>query len=364
MKTYGLAPEWKRIGWYVPVLLTLCGVAHWYVGTYAEPGIGRRIVLAYVVAVSASFVLTWWLYHVRYCASDEGIARRILFFWAVWPWDDFASGRIRLAAEENAFVDPARAWWRRRMSFAYLSDEAGEAVFDACLKHWVAPDVEEPGEEPIQIRLGLLRRQAVDLRPDGITVDRRGQTAHYSWGEVEQVLVGRSVREQQDFVALRIALPGDYIVLRRMPQLPSGKTWRGPTGEVILGYLFKRVREDRTRIACARGKTRTPDDHALVVARWRQAYGSARWMPWLYAAVLLAYLAYLLRSMFKNGADGFSLSSLALCGGGMGAIPCALLWVARILKSKLTKAETAALEVMGPTRLAELEQDWRFAAQP
>jgi hypothetical protein len=63
-----------------------------------------------VLALGAISILRW-----RLRADERGIARRRLLLWHLYPWDEFATGRVKEGTDPDSYTLAGRPPWNRRL---------------------------------------------------------------------------------------------------------------------------------------------------------------------------------------------------------------------------------------------------------
>ena len=236
---YRMAPGLRRSCWYVlgslPIIVAVVlGVANF--GGNRGPADFIAVFLPLALLGLAMVMFLCWKLHV----DDRGVSRRVLFRPDLWSWDDFASGSIT-KAYPYTFVDPRRAWWRRKLRLGYLSEHDIAQVVGVINAHYRLPPPPEVPER-LEIKYGFGREAIFDA--NGIHLLIKGWPHEYQWSDVLHVHIERTEPLRRDFRSLEIALPDQKIELQLLAhQGCTSPTWRGAAVEVINEMLLKNVRE-------------------------------------------------------------------------------------------------------------------------
>ncbi len=160
---YRISSELQRCCWYV-VLSTpaLAAVLVW-VGRFVQGrgagGMDPRLVLWAALACAAASAFNW-----RLRLDECGIARRRLFRWDLWTWDDLASGRIP-KMHVYVLADPARPWWRRRLNLGCMAADDIQTVLAAINARYRLPP---PPDLPDRLAITWGFRQRAVLDHNGL----------------------------------------------------------------------------------------------------------------------------------------------------------------------------------------------------
>ena len=231
---YKASPELRRCCWYL--LLAACVVPvlllYIHLVVLQRPWLGCAIAAVFIGGICflpALFGLTW-----RVELREHSLARRLLFWWDEWCWDDFANGRVEKSIGYR-LVHRDRPWWRRRMRLEFLGPVNVRPVFDAINRHFALPQA-----EPVAAELTLLLRPTgeLTLRPEGLELRKRKQTTTYSWNQVQYLCLRREDPKRRDFNTLHVGLADQEVTLRRFVHNGVVHTiWKGATVEQVSDWI-------------------------------------------------------------------------------------------------------------------------------
>jgi hypothetical protein len=235
-----IAPEYRRSAIYaliavVPLWLILFWVAHFIQGNAPWRAAARGT--PFLLLGLAMIVPLRWALRI----DETGMARRILFRWDAWSWEELASGRIE-KRHPLTLVDPARPWWRRRLALSYLQAADMALVIQRINAVYRLPDP-SPLPEVLAIKYGFRRSARFDSQ--GILLEGKESRA-YLWSEVGRVHITRIEPLRRDFTNLELVLPDREIELKFIShQGGRSPTWRGATAEVVSEFLTRYVPPER-----------------------------------------------------------------------------------------------------------------------
>lgn len=316
--TYRIAPELRRCCWYWIGAAPFLALAQAYLlerGTWRPRG-GQAELPDYIVygyffyAIIALLLCLPLLWRLR--LDESGVARRRLFAWDHWPWQDFASGRINKRFGYT-LIDPSRPWGRRKMRLDFLApDQRSEVVAGINAHYRLPPPPAVP--DTLTIRLGF-RTQAV-FDASGIRTLSRGAERSYRWAEVQRLLIERHDPVRRDFVTLQLDLP-DHVIELSCLYHDAGKptpTWSGATAEEVNELLARHVPADRIKVGIL---GEPAPDFPLRQKRLVKLKRSLRAAPIWMALLLIVLAATALTVAMRDGVVAGTLgpaSTLALFG--------------------------------------------------
>jgi hypothetical protein len=147
-----MAPELRRSAIYVILGCTFLAFAAYGIGHFVlerpPSAIAPFFSVLGVMALVMIAPLRWTLR-----IDETGVARRWLWRWDHWSWNDFASGRIE-KRPPFVFVDRGRPWWRARLSIGYLSEAEVKVAIGIINEHYQMP-ASAPVADRLVIRYGL-----------------------------------------------------------------------------------------------------------------------------------------------------------------------------------------------------------------
>ncbi len=307
---YRISSELQRCCWYV-VLSTpaLAAVLVW-VGRFVQGrgagGMDPRLVLWAALACAAASAFNW-----RLRLDECGIARRRLFRWDLWTWDDLASGRI---PKMHAYVlaDPARPWWRRRLNLGCMAADDIQTVLAAINARYRLPP---PPDLPDRLAITWGFRQRAVLDHNGLELLVRGAPKAYSWDEVRRVYITRMDPLRRDFKALQIELADQEIDWRLDGSAPR---WRGATAEEINEFLQRHIVPERIDIYIAGQPLRNRERIQRKLRETEKIERSSKIMMAIFLPFLIGCLAWM-------AVDGRLIGAAAM--GGMVLVSLGPIWI-------------------------------------
>ncbi|MFC1736500.1 hypothetical protein ACFL1X_10295 [Candidatus Hydrogenedentota bacterium] len=246
--SYPLAPEYRRCCWYVFIgMQMIAAVCVWLMPYVPESSRSETpIVIAVCSLIGIAFLLPlrWSVWTVR--IDTLGVARRVLFRWDLWDWDDFSSGRLK-KVHRFVFVDPERPLWCRRMNLGYMGMAHAKEAFELInIYYQLPPPPKAP--ETLKIRCGFRRSAVFDS--EGIHLKVRSKSREYCWNDVCRVDIVRTDPLRRDFARLEVALADEEIsfVPTSSRQGPAWFSLGGASHEEITEFLLKHVPVDRIHV--------------------------------------------------------------------------------------------------------------------
>jgi hypothetical protein len=258
-RVFRLAPEYRRCGVYLALfcllstgLLVALKFTDLTPRTWTEVAVGD---LTMLVAPLLGFAALSWRYALR--VDDQGIWRRCLFRWDLWPWSAFVTGAVRAGTSKDNWVYPAKPWHSRYLLLEFLAEAHRNALAERIRQVWRPAALSLP--EEIDVRYGMGNRLA--LSRWGMRFRRRGsdQERFYRWYEVVQMRVTRVDHTRRGFRTLELELPRPAVPIRLGDQR-GRRNWRGADAEVILAYLQRYVPADRIQLTALTGPPQTPGE--------------------------------------------------------------------------------------------------------
>jgi hypothetical protein len=287
-RVFRLAPEYRRCGAYLVLFcLLLAGLEVGLKLAGLTPLSWAQLVgnplTVMAVALLGIAVLTW-RYALR--VDDQGVWRRRLFGWDLWPWEAFATGAVRTGTSKDSWVYPARPWHSRYLILEFLAEADRNALAERVRQVWRPAALPLP--EEVEVRYGMGNRLVLSRR--GIVFRRRGsdQDRFYRWYEVVQLRVTRVDHARRDFRTLELQLPRVEGPVRLQFQ-KFGRSWEGPDAEVVLAYLRQYVPADRVQVTALTGPPQDRNEADRRLAELDRADRQLRKDRWVVLALLLAY---------------------------------------------------------------------------
>ena len=265
---FPLAAQYRRCGLYCVLgAIVLVVLAVWVVkplvpnrgAGHADPTHFAGLALVVLAAVGLCFLVFRW----RLRVDRQGIARRRLFRWHLWPWEAFRRGEVRYGKTAASYVWPKAPFGRRSLFLGLLEEADGDEVNALVHTVWVPPPEPEL-PETVTVRYGL--SSAATLAPGGITLRRWRRRREYRWDEVERLTITVLEHGRPDFQRLQMKLPELSIAWYVHD---GNRSWRGAEPEVIAAYVRRHVPEERTLTAAQRGAPRSAEEAEFRLQTWR-----------------------------------------------------------------------------------------------
>jgi hypothetical protein len=236
-----IMPELRRSAYYVLASGVPLALVAYCVARFAQ---GRSIASAACVSGILFLLCMTMIVPLRWALriDDHGIARRLLFRWDLWMWADFSSGGIA-KRHRYTLTDPARPWWRRKLTLDYMAEKDIAFTLGLINAHYKLP-VAPPLPDDLTVRYAFRRSARLDAKGIHLQGPNEGRT--YLWNEVRRVHITRMDPVRRDFWRLELVLPDREILLTVTKQ--NGcvcNSWSGATAETINDALVRFVSPER-----------------------------------------------------------------------------------------------------------------------
>lgn len=287
-REFRIAPEWIRCGIYLTVSWILLGfVVIWVNSVRLNPPLGSEFLPIGFWVTSAVGLLPL---HWRLRVNTRGIARRRFLRWDLWPWEDFAAERLKFGYGDRCFVDPARPFWRRKLSLEVLTTADSDQVWKWISLVWQPAEIDVPAV--LEVRVGSLFKRVVRCDQDGIEVGRGTRLQRFTWSDVVSLEVEKLRHNRPDFRRLTLELPSIKLAfLRNQQNGVESRTWSGAEPEVIARYLLAHAPANRQVVTASQDD---PISHRELEVRLTRALGKLRefkQMCWTLTGLIAAALA-------------------------------------------------------------------------
>ncbi len=208
VREFRLGAEYRRCAWYV-VLGSACTVSVAGFlrlrGLVVAQGGWTTFVLGGAAILAAAFGLVFVAYRWKLRVDHMGIARRQLWNWDLWSWDEFQSGKIK--RHGDCFLSFARPWWRNGLTFGLLEDGDRKFLLAAC-KFFFQPTEEQPCQPlPGSISLRYQLFCTVTFREDGVSGRDGRSNFELGWSDVKQVRLLYFDHWSPDLCQIELDLP-------------------------------------------------------------------------------------------------------------------------------------------------------------
>lgn len=303
---YFLAAEYRRailwaIGGTFLIVVLVFGLAWWQ-----QRPLWR---VAGAVAFPA-LMLAWGLpyFGPRLRVDEGGIARRSLWGWDLWPWEDFAEGRICLGESSDGleYRYVVEGFLPRRLQLGLLEPSDAESLNRLIRQVWVLPPP-PPLPETIQARSSWPNPFSLDLDKDRLTLHQRNETTSFRWDEIANIEIWRKEHVRPDFTELFLGLPG-----REKPLHVRGELLSGVSKADFAGFLCRHMNTDRVHVFALHGEARTREEATARVKRLDTRLVELRRVRWGCVVVIVAMFGGMLVILGLKALALISLSSLQL----------------------------------------------------
>jgi hypothetical protein len=261
---FQMRAEFRRSAVYVLVAIALIPAIRWALRGVLPPSDGepwRTLIPCALLALVPAAAFAW-----RLRIDSSGIARRRLWIWDLWPWEQFEQGKVLDVEDESTvFLLKEKPLWARKLELALLEDADRERIESIIDRLWVRPALELPAE--LSLRYGF-RKMALIAR-DGLLLRERGEELRFGWNEVKALRIRRRDHRRRDFKSLDLVLPDRIVtfsVRRDNGQLI--RTWSGtdgcatPTAECLAAVLERMIPANRVLVTSL-------SDAPLTLGEWQ-----------------------------------------------------------------------------------------------
>jgi len=234
------------------------------------------------------FIAQYLLPRVR--VDQHGIHRRILWWWDLWPWEDFTDGLVTYGLYRHGYRHTRTPVWSRGLELSALEPEAAEEIDRLIKRIWTPPP---PPECPETLVLTLKRpgRPVLTMTAEGISFTHKNQTVTTSWDDLLMVTIWRLAADRPDSRTMIFELSDREIRLGR--PVHNGQqlqTWSGPTAEVVSLFVMKHAR--RLRDYAVGGDARSFDEleakREVQLGKLERSVIVIRRMCWVMGALCVA----------------------------------------------------------------------------
>jgi hypothetical protein len=269
--TCRMTAEFRRCGWYVfggalLIMLVVVGLAQ----LQLIPRRPWEAAIVGTVFVFGGLGLVVLVESWRLKLDSYGIARRRLWVWDPWPWQEFRDGKVRRRG--STLIADDHCWWCRELSLELVSDHERAAI----LKLWreLAPQIDPvsivrpiPGE--ITVRYGFrtahvgetglrfLKDPSVPEIPWSGVRELRLFVAEHGMSEVRKVEIDLSDRTETLIAIHVIETPDSTEVVDRMSRIPP----------LLVEFLRSRVSSDVARVYANSGEPQSQEELEYWLAK-------------------------------------------------------------------------------------------------
>ncbi len=325
---FRIAPELRRCCyyWIVGTLIIDAGIyyaLHVVAGRPFENLVAGWVVSG--IAALATIVPLRWKLRV----DGQGIRRHLLFRWDLWSWDDMASGRLK-KTQSHTILDPARPWWRRTLTFGFMTPENIQIVVKAINAHYQLP---APPELPERLKIKYGFRRSAMFDQDGVHFRIKGLEKAYPWRDVQNVFIIRVDPLRRDFWSMQIILPDEEMEFKFIThQHGTSPSWRGASAELINEFLHHHVQIERISVAISGEPIANREQ---LERKLRELEKSGRSMRVMAGILLILIPSFLLWIWITASFAG------ALAMGALLALPSpAVIWVYRLHRARIKELKS------------------------
>jgi hypothetical protein len=198
---------------------------------------------------------------------------------------------LKFGYGDRCFVDPARPFWRRKLSLANLTKADSDQVWKWISLVWQPAETTVP--EVLELRVGNLLKRAVRCDRSGIELGSGTRLQRFLWTEVILLEVEKVRHDRPDFRRLTFQLPSVKLVFFRNQQNGvEGRNWSGAEPDAIAQYLLAHVPENRQVVIAREDEPITPRELDVRLARARGKLREFKQMCWFLGALVAAVLAW------------------------------------------------------------------------
>ena len=269
VREFSLDKPYRRAAWWAILGCLLIAAVAWLIQPLVvQRGPLERTLLPAMMVVIALWTVQYLLPRIR--IDEEGISRRILWWWDLWPWDSFSSGQVKWGVYRQSYEQTARPWWRRRLVLELLSKEDAARIDQLIRRVWTPPKPELVPES-IQIEFSGFGRRSLGLNSEGLVDSRKHTTRAYRWRDVTGVVIWRLEADRPAFRELTLRFGDEELRLSTRPEngAESGN-WTGASSAAITSMLMRHVGSERIRDYALFGTARTVEEIDARVAREEQ----------------------------------------------------------------------------------------------
>lgn len=254
-REFRMRAEYRRCAWYVLVGVILSiGLAALLKHQGLVPRQGSWISFA-IGSIFFLLPAIWLLIAVhrwRLRVDENGIARRRLWKWDLWSWEEFESGEIRRRL--YTFESTRRPLWRRSLSFDLLNTDDRRFVLGVC-NHFYRPPIEPDSPLGQTVSLKYQIFWTVTFSETGVAgINSKGKY-DLSWSDIQIVRLIYFAHEISELHKIELATPGRNIIIFGAIRITTAEGTRGvPEPKVIPRhveqFLLRHVPRDKL-LKCA-----------------------------------------------------------------------------------------------------------------
>ncbi|MBL9141781.1 MAG: hypothetical protein JNK53_07940 [Phycisphaerae bacterium] len=270
-----------------------------------------RAASALLAAFAVALCLNWQLR-----IESDGLSRRRVFRRDDWSWDDVGSGRLE-KPKGFGLIDPARPWWRRRLSLDCLDPADRCAVLSSINARYRLPP---PPNLPLCVELRVNDRMRLNLDALGVSLRKRWNkgSSFAAWSEVQRIEFLRADAPRRNFIWLEMQLPGETIRLGEPSNWDRRPLrWTGASHDVVSEFL-------KANAACCNIVDRTSLDEPTredLEHQLRACLDRQRSMRVFALVVVLAVAGFVTWAALSKGSGALAFAGIAIAMLGVFLAP-------------------------------------------
>lgn len=256
-RSFYLAGEFRRSAlWAIAGCLLILVVIWCFDVAPAQQGAGRKWPLTVVLGLIAVWLSQYLIARIK--VDDEGLRRRIAWWWELWPWEAFVEGQVRLGRSRFGYEFPMRPWWRRTLALDFLEEADALAIRELIGRVWRE---RSPAEVPeaLSLQLNWPDSRRVELTAEEIAVTKKQERVAYAWDIVQGVEIWRLEHGRRDFRELELRFPDQRLTWREHHDRDHGN-WTGGSSEVVASVLQQHVDPELVRDFALYGPAKTQEE--------------------------------------------------------------------------------------------------------
>ena len=292
-REFYLLPELRRSAMWAMggCVLIACLIVFLQLPQQPKPLI-ERVVIGSFFMMGAVWLSQYLLPQIK--VDEDGISKRVLWWWCLWSWEAFEEGRIYQGIAQYGYKFPDYPWWSQRIELSLLSPEDAKSVDTLIQRVWQPPNA-GPVPEKLEIQFKWSKSKKLLLSSDRIVVSTKHQQSEFDWDNVLEVVIWRLERGRQDFRELHLHLKDEeFVFRRRLHQGSETVNWTGATSEelsrYILGHIARENVHDFVLTGISASLAEIEARRERIEIEYRELK-KARWIPIpliLLASLLLA----------------------------------------------------------------------------
>lgn len=172
-------------------------------------------------------------YRWRLRIDEMGVARRRLWGWDLWSWEEFREGRITF--QQGSFVSKSRPFWRNWLDLRLLAGEDAAFVGEACKHFFRAESAQAASLEEQELLLIYQMTKSATLRKTGVAAKIGLRIRWFDWSEFQQIRLWRYDHWTHRLRKVELIGPDRTLLIEGVQRTrgASGKNYKPPAPLVI-----------------------------------------------------------------------------------------------------------------------------------